>query len=495
MDLLREKAEELLKEEAALLNRLPAMREKASELDLQTRDGDLTKIIWEARRRLSAPVAALGEGDLLDFTPVPWCWEGLIMREATNLVVAAPKVGKTSLILEAIGSWSRGEAFLGREFHGECPSVLIVGTDQPQSDWGRMLQKVGLVSQERRILAPLVGLFHSGTPLQLDPEGIEKIASYAKKHPGLLVLVDSYSRCISSLGLSERDAEVVGPLADLQEAVAPYGATLVVIHHSNKGAHDSGSMASRGSTALPAAVSQILHLQRLEASQEQQGASAGKRMLTTEGRGGAPEKFLIELDQEGRWIFKGDGDALLREQERQRIISSLTERQSIALEHLEEVWDQTEGKQGLSADLLASLMGLSGASPSRAARHLLEQLKEKGLARKVIQSDGKSQGTLARYAPTHQENHNPQTPQTQIPLAEADEADEASAAQEREEGASARPVPSDVGLFASVEVFQGGEWRNGWVVSEEGEELELFRSDDPDQTLRLDWSLVRSCRS
>jgi hypothetical protein len=417
------------------------------------------------------------------------------MREATNLVIAAPKVGKTSLILEAIGSWSRGEAFLGREFHGECPSVLIVGTDQPQSDWGRMLQKVGLVSQERRILAPLVGLFHSGTPLQLDPEGIEKIASYAKKHPGLLVLVDSYSRCISSLGLSERDAEVVGPLADLQEAVAPYGATLVVIHHSNKGAHDSGSMASRGSTALPAAVSQILHLQRLEASQEQQGASAGKRMLTTEGRGGAPEKFLIELDQEGRWIFKGDGDALLREQERQRIISSLTERQSIALEHLEEVWDQTEGKQGLSADLLASLMRLSGASPSRAARHLLEQLKEKGLARKVIQSDGKSQGTLARYAPTHQENHNPQTPQTQIPLAEADEADEASAAQEREEGASARPVPSDVGLFASVEVFQEGEWRNGWVVSEEGEELELFRSDDPDQTLRLDWSLVRSCRS
>ena len=417
------------------------------------------------------------------------------MREATNLVIAAPKVGKTSLILEAIGAWNRGEAFLGRAFHGACPPVLIVGTDQPQSDWGRMLQKVGLVSQERRILAPLVGLFHSGTPLQLDPEGIEKIASYAKNHPGLLVLVDSYSRCISSLGLSERDAEVVGPLADLQEAVAHYGATLVVIHHSNKGAHDSGSMASRGSTALPAAVSQILHLQRLEASQEQQGASAGKRMLTTEGRGGAPEKFLIELDQEGRWIFKGDGEALLREQERQRTLASLTERQSIALEHLEEVWFQTEGKQGISADLLASLMELSGASPSRAARHLLEQLREKGLARKVIQSDGKSQGTLARYAPTHQEAHDPQTPQTQFPLAEADEADEASAAQEREEGASVDSAPFPVGLFESVEVFQGGQWRNGWVVSEEGQELGLFRSDDPEQTLRLDWSLVRPCRS
>ena len=490
MDLLREKATDLLKEDTALLNRLPAMREKASELDLQTRDGDLTKILWEARRRLAAPVEALGEGDLLDFTPIPWCWEGLIMREATNLVIAAPKVGKTSLVLAGIGAWSRGEAFLGRTFHGKCPPVLIVGTDQPQSDWGRMLQKVGLVSQERRMLAPLVGLFHSGTPLQLDQEGIEKITAYAKKHPGLLVLVDSYSRCISSLGLSERDAEMVGPLADLQEAVAPYGVTIVVIHHSNKGAHDSGSMASRGSTALPAAVSQILHLQRLEASQEQQSA-AGKRMLTTEGRGGAPEKFLLELDQEGQWIFKGDGDALLREQDRQKLIGALNDRQAAALEHVEETWEQTEGKQGLSADCLASLMELRGADTSRVARRLLTQLHERGLVRKVMENHGMGRALVARYVPSSP------------PSADSQDSADSAAVKREEVSLLAEPPSMDSvdehlphtppEMFDSVEVFQGGEWRNGWWVVEEGEELELVRSDDPEQTLRLDWSLVRRC--
>jgi hypothetical protein len=91
-----------------------------------------------------------------------------------------------------------------------------------------MLQKVGLVDEARRLMAPIVGLFHSGTPLSLDHEGIEKIASYARKHPGLLVLIDSYARCVGKLGLKERDEEIAEPLADLQEALSPYGATIVV---------------------------------------------------------------------------------------------------------------------------------------------------------------------------------------------------------------------------------------------------------------------------
>ena len=229
LDILREFAEQLLEEGTTPLDRLPVLREKASELDLSIRDGELNKFVWEARRKNAPTAEALGTGDVLDFTPTPWCWEGLLMRLATNLVVALPKDGKTSLILAAIAAWWRGESFLGREFHGPCPAVLIVGSDQPQSDWGRMLQRVGLVDEERRLSAPIVGLFHSGAPLSLDPEGIERITNYAKEHPGLLVMIDSYARCVASLGVSERDAEIAGPLADLQEALGPYGATIVVI--------------------------------------------------------------------------------------------------------------------------------------------------------------------------------------------------------------------------------------------------------------------------
>ena len=500
MALLREKAEELLTEGALPSDRMPVLRDRASDLDLSVRDADLTKIIWEARRKNAPSAEALAPGDVLDFTPVPWCWEGLLMRKATNLVVALPKAGKTSLILEAIASWSKGEAFLGRAFHGDCPPVLIVGSDQPQSDWGRMLRKVGLVSEERRLLAPIVGLFHSGAPLSLDPEGIERICSYAKAHPGLLVVIDSYSRCVSSLGVSERDAEIAGPLADLQEALGPYGATLVVIHHSNKGSrNESASLASRGSTALPAACSQILHLQRLEVPEGgQQNSLSGKRMLTTEGRGGAPEKCLLELDPEGRWLFKGDGDTLLQEQERQKTIGALNDRQATALEHVEETWEESQGRIGLSAIVLASLMELRGADPSRVARRLLEQLRERGLVRKKVINLGMGNGGLStQYIPA-----TPDTPDTpDSPAVKREKvsavAETVSALPEEPSMESAdSPWSPSVTEFESAEIFQQGSWLNGWVVGEvRGQAVELFRSDDSTETICLDASLVRACRS
>jgi hypothetical protein len=74
------------------------------------------------------------------------------------------------------------------------------------------------------------------------------------------------------------------------------------------------------------------------------------------------------------------------------------------------------------------------------------------------------------------------TPPEMAPLVSMDSAD-------AQESAS-------VSLFESVEVFQGGLWRNGWVVgSEEGEELELFRSDDSSASLSIARALVRPCRS
>jgi len=61
---------------------------------------------------------------------------------------------------------------------------------------------------------------------------------------------------------------------------------------------------------------------------------------------------------------------------------------------------------------------------------------------------------------------------------------------------SADAVWPSVSEFESVEVFQEGSWLNGWVVGEvRNEDVELFRSDDSTETICLDASLVRACRS
>ena len=53
------------------------------------------------------------------------------MKGQFNLVVGAPKVGKSALITTVIGLWSRDRELLGRPLAEECPPVILLGADQP----------------------------------------------------------------------------------------------------------------------------------------------------------------------------------------------------------------------------------------------------------------------------------------------------------------------------------------------------------------------------
>ena len=47
------------------------------------------------------------------------------MKSDTNLLIASPKVGKTTLVVDLIGKWSRGveDSYLGKKFIGKKSSV------------------------------------------------------------------------------------------------------------------------------------------------------------------------------------------------------------------------------------------------------------------------------------------------------------------------------------------------------------------------------------
>ena len=205
-------------------------------------------------------------------------------------------------------------------------------------------------------------------------------------------------------------------------------------------------------------------------------------MLTTEGRGGAPEKMLLELSDGGQWHFRGNGDALLQEQERQKAIGSLNDRQASALEHVEETWESTKVSQGTSADLLASLMKLSGADTCRTARRLLEQLRERGLVRKVLQSEGKDRALVARYIPTSS-SIEPQSADYKglIPLSEDGKGGADSPDYKRQElkiYLDPTLVPAfDVGDSVELKTNQL-EMTSGWTVSAIADnKVDIVRSD------------------
>ena len=389
---MRDLAAELLGQQCPFPDRVPLLRARAETLGLTLRDQELQRFLWDARRAAAGAIEPLRPGDRIDLAPEPWHWQGVLMAECLNLVVALPKAGKTSLLLALIGAWHRGQPdFLGLPLIGPCPSVLIVGTDQPQSDWGRMLRQVELLGDQNEIVYPVVGLFHKGRPLHLDFEGIERISSIAAQHPGLWVLLDSISACTSPLGLDENSAEIVEPINDLMEAVGPYRATVAAVHHSGKSRQgESATLASRGSTALPAAASQVISLERRASAPT--GSQDRRLVLKTEGRGGLPQQLLIERTEDG-WISHGSAETVAMAQHMQEVEEKLSDRQADALEVVRERW--ANGQLPTDAKGLADALGLRGEA-ERKARATLDQLARRRLLLSSVESGSQSRRKLFR---------------------------------------------------------------------------------------------------
>ena len=112
----------------------------------------------------------------------------------------------------------------------------------------------------------IIKMFTRERPIHLTPEGIDVMVQAAEEHPGVIFLLDSYSTLTRPLQLEENSPAFADPFIDFCEAVAPYGATPIFIHHAGKGGQGkSATFSSRGTTALPAAASQLVDVARLNA--------------------------------------------------------------------------------------------------------------------------------------------------------------------------------------------------------------------------------------
>ncbi len=384
--LVREQARALLTERTPFSDRIPLLRARAESCGLTLRDTELQRLLWDERRRAAGSLEPVTPGQRLNLSPTAWLWEGVIMPGRLNLVVALPKVGKTALVLAWIAAWHHScRSFLDRPLIGPCPPVLVVGTDQPENDWGAMLQRVGLMDDTAQLGEPFVALFHKAAPLHLDPEGIERIARYAADHPNLLIVVDSIAACTGPLGLDENSREIAEPIRDLMEAVAPHSATVVAIHHAAKGrASESATVASRGSTALPAEASQIISLSRMPTPEGE--PESPQIVIRTEGRGGSPIKQLIEQTDAG-WVSHGDGGAIERRRRLQQVVRKLNDRQAETLDLVRDRWHEHERTDAKTLAGAIGLEGDGGRTGERKARETLDQLTRKGLLVPTVESD------------------------------------------------------------------------------------------------------------
>ena len=268
---------------------------------------------------------------------------------------------------------------------------MIVGTDMPRSRWMPLLGRFGLaqpVGKDKwKLLDPIVGLFTQNEALHLDDPGLDRIGEIASKNEGCLMLIDSYSKCVSTLGLKKSDSSFAGPIGDLQEVVAPYGVTLIVIHHSGKQSLDSGAvMASRGTTALPAAVSQIINLKWFNRHEDRQDK---RILLETEGRGESLEAIILQ----NQYGFESEGNAseVIEKLRERKIIADLPDIQSEALDEVKNLFP----KETTTGDIKKALK-----TCNRTALRALRALEKKGLLISENKTTEKGRIAVFKISPT-----------------------------------------------------------------------------------------------
>ena len=383
-----------------LQDRMMHLREVAKRKGLNIRETEIKRKIWEGRRRAQGEPEMLVPGVAIDAPKDKWALENIFMAAKTNLMVSLPKVGKTTLFIDLISKWHLGfDEYLGQKLIGKCPPVLIVGLDMNRSDWMPLLGRFGLAQwndeKEKWFLlkdGPIKGMFTQNEPLHLDDYGLEQINEVVSKEKGYLCLFDCYHKLIKPFGLSEADANFDGPLCDLQEVLAPHNATSVVIHHSGHSRKNEGAVAaSRGNTALPAAVSQVINMKWLRRDDD---INDKRVVLETEGRG--EELSIIILQEKERWSLEGDATEVIASQ---RLIDLEQELNDTQDETLEEV----RRRSGMNVNTTAKDIETKLEISHRQAGRTLTQLRKKGLIIQIA-GGGKGKGQI-QYNIKGQQGH------------------------------------------------------------------------------------------
>lgn len=317
--------------------RQPLASKKAKDLGLAISARQIGELLKQAEHE-SRGISIKRRGRRsLKSARIPALWEGVIPARRSCCIVGLPKSNKTQLILNMIGAWWSGEEFyLGRKLHGDCPPVIIFGTDQGEEDWVNSLRRAGLPGDVDPDMesTPVVELWSQEQGLALNNEGIEAIREVAEEHPGALIIGDSIRKLVvAPLGIEEKDSRVISPLQKLELELAPYNVSMVYIHHAGKGrAGESPITAGAGGTALPGHASNMIGLQKVSDRDDEHHVQ-----VWIDGRMGRESKFYFDSSVDG-FALLGDGQDIARVERMQKAEGALTEAQEEVLLGLREVF-------------------------------------------------------------------------------------------------------------------------------------------------------------
>jgi len=240
--------------------------------------------------KVKPPVFIHSTTEEVDVWEVPdeeWLLEDIIPIGGSSLLVAKPKVGKSTFARAMAVAMARGEPFLDRKL--EPTSVMYVmfpneGTRrETQAELRRLGAKEGLGKRNFH--------FYDQMSMEADKKDvIEFLSKEAERIQPGIILIDTLQGLVQSKDLNDYSS-VHAAFRPIREVAEPYGAHLCYLHHAGKGDRIDLIDLSLGSTALAGSVTVVLAMKR-------DTTEDTVRLFAARGRGVEFPPHVIHIDRE-----------------------------------------------------------------------------------------------------------------------------------------------------------------------------------------------------
>jgi hypothetical protein len=216
--------------------------------------------------------------DLLAFEEpeTEWLWEGILPAGGLSLLVAKPKVGKTTLAFNLAVAVASGREFLGRRTN-QSP-VIYLALEEKRSEIRKKLKALGE--------APERICFHFGSAPE---KAIEEVRTLLQETKAGLLIVDVLQKLCRVKDLNDY-AQVTNTLEPLMAMAREQNCQILLTHHAGKADRQDGDDIL-GSTALLGGVDTLIQIKKRDRR---------RSFFTIQRYGEDTPETIIELRADGR---------------------------------------------------------------------------------------------------------------------------------------------------------------------------------------------------
>jgi hypothetical protein len=263
---------------------------------------------------------------------VAWLVDDLLPGSGFSLLVAKPKVGKTTLARNLALCVAQGKDFLGRKTQQGL--VIYLALEEKRSEVRKHFRDMGATGTED------IHLSVASAPA----DGLQQVRAAAERLKPVLIIIDPLFR-LTRVKDSNDYAQVTQALEPLLVLARETGAHVLCVHHAGKGNREGGD-SILGSTAIFGTVDTALMMRKME----------GYRTLQSEQRYGASlEETVLRYDATTRTVSLGDTKEAEDLTRLSQAISEYLQGQTAPV--TEAVIDDTvEGRRGLRKKALRQLV-------------------------------------------------------------------------------------------------------------------------------------------